>query len=230
MVPSASLGLHLQDREFQCCLRYWLGVPLHSNPFPCPECRGIADSFGDHQVGCGGIGHRISRHNAIRDVVFSAAQSAALAPSKETAGMVPCSQSRPTDILLPNLSCGRPAALDVHVIRPLQQQTIAEASHTPGHALQVAIHRKLASNLSACRSTGTDFIPLVAETLGGLAEDTIHTVRSIGRAITDRAGSPDPAITSRHLFGRFAIALWRGNASLWLHRHSTLPPSLDGVV
>ena len=55
-----------------------------------------------------------------------------------------------------------------------------------------------------------------------------RTVRSIGRAIADRAGAPDPAITSRHLFGRLAIALWRGNASLWLHRHPTL--SLDGVV
>ena len=56
MVPSASLGLHIQDREFQCCLRYWLAVPLHSNPFPCPECHGIADSFWDHQVGCGDNG------------------------------------------------------------------------------------------------------------------------------------------------------------------------------
>ena len=129
VVPSASLGFHLQDREFQCCLCYWLVVPLHSNPFPCPECRGIADSLGDHQVGCGGNGDRISCHNAIRDVVFSAAQSAALAPSKETPGLVPCSQSRPTDIL-PNWSCGRFTALDVHVISPLQQQTIAEASHT----------------------------------------------------------------------------------------------------
>ena len=129
VVPSASLGFHLQDREFQCCLCYWLVVPLHSNPFPCPECRSIADSLGDHQVGCGGNGDRISCHNAIRDVVFSAAQSATLAPSKETPGLVPCSQSRPTDIL-PNWSCGRFAALDVHVISPLQQQTIAEASHT----------------------------------------------------------------------------------------------------
>ena len=84
VVPSASLGLHLQDCEFQCYLRYWLGVPLNSNPFPCPECRSITDSFGDHQIRCGGNGDRIFQHNAIRDVVFSAAQSAALAPSKET--------------------------------------------------------------------------------------------------------------------------------------------------
>ena len=54
---------------------------------------------------------------------------------QETPGLVPCSQSRPADILLPNWSCGRPVALDVHVISPLQQQIIAEASHRPGHAL-----------------------------------------------------------------------------------------------
>ena len=83
VVPSAPLGLHLQDREFRCCLRYWLGVPLHSGTYTCPECLGSADPFGDHQVGCAGNGDRIARHNAIRDVLFNAAQSAALAPTKE---------------------------------------------------------------------------------------------------------------------------------------------------
>ena len=131
VVPSTPLGLHLQDREFQCCLRYWLGIPLQSNPLPCPECRDTADIFGDHQVRCSGNGDRISRHNAIRDVVFSAAQSAALAPSKETPGLLASSLSRPADILLPNWKGGRPAALDVHLISPLQQQTLNEASFTP---------------------------------------------------------------------------------------------------
>ena len=230
VVPSSSLGLHLHDREFRCCLRYWLGVPLHSTPYPCPECRCTADPYGDHQVGCGGNGDRIARHNAIRDVIFSAAQSAALAPSKEAPGLVPGSQARPADVFLPSWSLGRPAALDVHVISPLQVLTVAEAARTPGHALQVGVQRKLASNLSACRSSGTDFVPLVAETLGGLAEDTISTITFISRAIADRSSSPDPATTSRHLFGRLAITLWRGNAALWLHRSPTLPPSLDGVI
>ena len=229
-VPSSSLGLHLHDREFRCCLRYWLGVPLHSTPYPCPECRCTADPYGDHQVGCGGNGDRIARHNAIRDVIFSAAQSAALAPSKEAPGLVPGSQARPADVFLPSWSLGRPAALDVHVISPLQVLTVADAALTPGHALQVGVQRKLASNLSACRSSGTDFVPLVAETLGGLAEDTISTITFISRAIADRSSSPDPATTSRHLFGRLAITLWRGNAALWLHRSPTLPPSLDGVI
>ena len=167
-------------------------------------------TFGDHQVGCGGNGDRISCHNAIRDVIFSAAQSAALAPSKESLSIVPSSLSRPADVLLPNWSSGCPAALDVHVISPLQQQTIVEASHTPGHALQVGVHCKLTAHLSVCCSTGTDFIPIVAETLGSLGEDTIQTVAAIGHAIADRSGSPNSSSTSKHLFGRLAIALWCG--------------------
>ena len=55
VIPSPSLGLHLQDREFRSCLCYWLGVPLHNDQFTCPECRCVADPFGDHQVGCGAI-------------------------------------------------------------------------------------------------------------------------------------------------------------------------------
>ena len=230
VIPSSSLGLHLQDQEFKCCLRYWLGVPLHSNPYPCPECSATADPFGDHQVGCGGNGDRISRHNAVRDVIFAVAQSAALGPSKEVLGLVPSSLARPADVFLPHWYLGRPAALDVHITSPLQEQTIAEAAFTPGHALQAGVQRKLASNLSACRATGTDFIPLVAETFGGLAEDTVSTVSAIARAISDRSHATDPATTSRHLFGRLAIALWSGNAGLWLHRHPTLPPFLDGMV
>ena len=122
-VPSATLGLHLQDQSFRCCLRYWLGVPLHSSPYSCPECRSIADEFGDHQVGCGGNGDRIARHNAIGDVLFSAAQSAALAPVWEATNMISNSQSRPADIPIPTWRHGRPAALDVHVISPLQNLT-----------------------------------------------------------------------------------------------------------
>ena len=94
-VPSAALGLHLQDQEFRCCLRYRLGVPLHSAPYFCPECSGTADEYGDHQVGCGGNGDRIFRHNAVRDVIFSTAQSAALAPTREASGVVACGYSPP---------------------------------------------------------------------------------------------------------------------------------------
>ena len=53
-VAYPTLGLHLEDWEFRCCLRYWLGVNLHNSHYFCPECRGAADQFGDHQVSCEG--------------------------------------------------------------------------------------------------------------------------------------------------------------------------------
>ena len=108
-----------------------------------------------HQVGCGGNGDRISRHNSIHDVPPSQP------PSKN---LVPNSQSRPADILNPNRSRCRPAALDVHVISPLQRQTLGQAASTPGHALEVGTRRKLASHLSACHSVGVEFIPLQQRT------------------------------------------------------------------
>ncbi len=103
--------------------------------------------------------------------------------------LVPDSASRP--------SIGRPAALDVHVISPLQ------SARTQGHALQVGVQRKLASNL---RSMGLTCIPLVAETLGGLAEDyhpqiNWSSVRWRGRQNHNQT------------------PLWKGEHSLYAHPH-----------
>ncbi len=106
-------------------------------------------------------------------------------------------------IFIPCWSLGRPTAFDVLVISPLQKLTIAQAAQTPSHALQVGVQKKLAANLSACHSSRSDFVPLVAETLGGLAEDTIRT----SRAIENSCGTSDSTPTTSHLFGRLAVAL-----------------------
>ena len=158
--------------------------------------------------------------------MLSAAQSAALAPTKEAPSLVPSSSSRPADILFPSWRHGCPAALDGHTISPLQQPIVAGAASSPEHALEVGVWRKLASHLSECRSIGVDFIPLVAETLGGLAKDTISTVRLIGKVLGQRVSPSDPSTSTKHLFGQLAIALWRGNACCWLHRYPSVPPSL----
>ncbi len=77
------------------------------------------------------------------------------------------------------------------VISPLQELTIAQAAQTPGHVLQVGVQRKLAANLSACRSSRTDFVPLVV-LIGGLAEDTIRIITNISSSWAEpdqRSGS-----------------------------------------
>ncbi len=53
----------------------------------------------------------------------------------------------------------------VQPLSPLQPRTLSEAAQTQGHALQVGVQRKLASNLQYCRDAGLSCVPLVAETL-----------------------------------------------------------------
>ena len=144
------------------------------------------------------------------------------APTKKAPSLVPSSSSRPADILLPTWRHGRPAALDGHTISPLQQLIVAGAASSPEHALEVGVWRKLhvASHLSECCSIGVDFIPLVAETLGGLAKDTISTVRLIGKVLGQRVSPSDPSISTKHLFGQLAMSA-AGSTVI----HLFLPPS-----
>ncbi len=71
---------------------------------------------------------------------------------------------------------------------------------------------------------------VVAETLGGLAKDLISMIQVIGRSIRLRSGADRDTDTTKHLFSRISLALWRGNASMLIHRSPTLPPALDGLT
>ena len=112
-------------------------------------CHAVTDPFSDHQVGCGGNGDRIHWHDSLRDALYLAAQSAALAPRREVPSLIPGSQSRRADIYLPRWKRGQPAALNVTVISTLQEQTITGASSTQGYALSVGEERKIAAHAEA---------------------------------------------------------------------------------
>ena len=116
--------------------------------------------------------------------------------------------------------------MDMHYRVYVWRMCVSEAAFSQGHALQVGVQRKLAANLPNCRSSGLDCIPLVAETLGGLAEDFIATIKAIGRSLRLRSGSDRESDPTRHLFGRISLALWRGNALMFIHRSPTIPSTL----
>ena len=176
IVPSKVLGLHLQDWEFRLCLQYWQGRRMLEDGARCLIGQGAGDTFGDHQMGCEENRDRIHRYDAICDVLFSAAQAAALAPWKEVSSLISGSSSCLANVYLPNWKRGKPAAIDVTVISTLQQQTRTRAANTPGHALMIAEERKMASHEESCHAVGVLFIPLAAETLGSLSREVIDTI------------------------------------------------------
>ena len=112
MVPSRQLGLHFLDQELHLAVQYWLGLPIFSVDFP------IFNLFiplrHHHQVGCRGNWDLIRRHDSLRDILYSAAQSVALAPHKEMPSLIPGSCSRPADIFLPQWEGGCATAPGCH--------------------------------------------------------------------------------------------------------------------
>lgn len=139
VVPLSALGLHLRSNEFLPLLKYRLGIPVYRSEGPCRACKLPSDAMGDHALGCAKTGDRIARHNMLRDVLFEAAASAALGPSKEEPHLLPGSQARPGDILIRRWSDGKDAAIDVTVTSPLASTNVTRAAAEPGSSLTKAL-------------------------------------------------------------------------------------------
>ena len=129
----------------------------------CPVCEAVPDPMGDHHITCKGNGGLIRWHDSLRNVIFVAAQSAALAPRKEVPTLIADSSSCPADVSLPCWKHGRPAAIDVTVISTVQQLTVGRVAVLQGHALTVGGDRKHNTHDNACHEAVITFIKLVAE-------------------------------------------------------------------
>jgi len=81
--PIPGLGLSLQSDVFRTAL----GIPLFSEPFPCPAlsssegkaCASEMDIFGDHAPCCHHGPSLVFRHNNVRDILGHSARAAGLA-------------------------------------------------------------------------------------------------------------------------------------------------------
>ena len=230
VAPLAALGLHLRPAEFVLVVKYRLGLAVFDQAGPCPACLRPSDILGDHAMCCGTGGERIARHNHLRDAVFETAAAAGLGPVKEGRFLLPGCDRRPADVLVPNWAQGRDAALDVTVVTPLQQETMALAATTPGHALTFAYERKIRGAEEACRRQGIAFIPLAAESFGGWHGAGEREVRKLGAALARHTGQ-DESEAVHHLWGRLGVLLQRGNAAILGNRIPSFPPPhIDGVM
>ena len=231
VVPSPSLGLHLRAAEFIPVLKYRLGIPVYTCDGPCPACSLPSDKMGDHSLGCAKTGDRIARHNMLRDVLFEAAASADLGPSKEERHLLPGTIARPGDVTIRRWVNGKDGAIDVTVTGPLSPSNVVGAAAEAGASLAKACQRKTRDTAEACRLEGIVFLPFAVETLGGLHSGATAQVKQLAAALARCKGMEEGEVTSQ-LFGRLSLTLMRANALMLSTRHQDADfplPEVDGV-
>ena len=114
------------------------------------------------------------------------------------------------------------------VTSPLAKSNVVGAAGEAGAALDKAFNRKVQGAAEACRQQGIMFIPVAAETLGGLHEVAVDQVKQLGAALSRQTGQEEGEAT-RHLFQRLSLHLMRGNAALLVNRSPEFPePEVDG--
>ena len=127
----------------------------------------VSDRLGDHAISCGIGGERIARHNHCREALLQTAQQAGLGPIREPEGLLPGSDDRPADLLIPHWSGGKDTALDFTVVNPLQSALVGRVAEEGGVAVEHAHMVKVRKYEQRCAGEGIHFLPVAVDTLGG---------------------------------------------------------------
>jgi hypothetical protein len=231
-LPSKQLGLHLRSGEFIFAVKHRLGLPVFREAGECPaqRCEAVSDVHGDHAISCAIGGERISKHNHVRDALFQAAQQAQLGPLKEPDGLLPGSDDRPADVLLPHWSNGRDVALDCTVVNATQATLVHRVAEDGSNAVRHAHEAKVRKYGDRCATEGIEFVPLAVDSFGGWHEVALETLTKLGRQLARVVGKPEEEQV-RHLRQRLAVLLVRDNMAMLLSRSPAPPlPEVDGVM
>ena len=184
--------------------------------------------YGDHAVSCGYGGERIAKHNHVRDALHQSGMQAHLGAQKEPDGLLPGSDDRPADILLPLWTNGKDTALDVTVVNPMRADLVERGAREAGAAVQHAFTAKMAKYDERCAREGIVFLPLAADTFGGWHEVAIEVFKRMGQQVARQVGREEEEAI-RQLRQRLGILLMRDNVAMLASRAPTLPPAeVDG--
>ena len=140
VVPSVSLGPHLDPSDFQVAIKWWLGMDTSGGSL-CSLCPEVRDVFAE------------AYRRRVRIEMGS--------------GLTPDhNHSRPADVLVEGWERGKPAAFDITVTSPLCPAFLGEASQVAGAAALPAETRKHIANDKRCQELGWACLPIAVETYG----------------------------------------------------------------
>lgn len=166
-------------------------------------------------------GGPITRHNKLRDIVFSACRAAGMLPELEKTGILPGTRERPADVFVSRWPGGGPAALDIAVVSPLKAEYLHGAANASGYAATAYADRKanIEQTERRCREKGVKFVPLVVESFGAWCDESRQVIQQIAGLGAPREEGSLPQDAIRFLFQRLSIELVRSNAQSLLNRN-----------
>jgi hypothetical protein len=206
-LPIASCGLHLDDNAVRVAVAMRLDLSV-CEPHKC-QCGEEVDAWGSHAFVCRKAPGRITRHQAINDMVARAFTSAGVPVMKEPTGLMKSDGRRPDGLTLVPWSCGKALTWDVTVATTLADSYIISTSTTAGSAAEAAAQKKTDkySDLPA----NYIFRPIALETLGSISSSAVALLNDLGNRIRLVSGEPKE---TRFLFQRLSILLQRYNSIL----------------
>ena len=232
VIPNDAFGTKMLPNEFRMALLYRLGIPLLDNPTTthnkprCINCAKPLDPWGDHALSCTFGGGLITRHDALRDIVFSTCSQAHYHPKKEIKHLLKDSNKRPGDVFIPIWSRGRPAALDITVTSSMQPSTLLNASKKSGYVAERAENSKFSRIGNEANDHDLVFIPLAVESFGIWSELSLDTFQQI----ISRLKQFHSTKSYPHLYyfmQKLSICLQRHNANIMLEKYSSSNDSYD---
>ena len=218
----------MRSEQFSAIIKYQLGEPIYDNDFTCPACNQKAGKNADHAMHCGSWPERVQRHNQIRDFLVSLSSEAGLSPIREPRFLIPGSDRRPGDLMLPAFSDQshgqgyQDALLDVVISSTVRGDIIAKNAEAAGAAAALAAERKLQRMGEQVARQGMILLPFSLESMGTLTKTAIHIVTKLARARAVRRGfEANRSINSA--FKTLSVTLQKSNSMMILNKFASHP-------
>ena len=206
----------MEPRVYLTCVRRLLGLPVFSSPIPCPLCMQTMDIYGDHALCCKKSGDMITRHNRVRNLIYSFADIGLMSPELEKLGILgPTDRSRrrPGDISFKKWAPYRGLAIDVAVICPLAASHLSEEEPCESYA----VRQKYDRYEEGFKGSNYDFVTLVFETSGAVNMDGLNVLKQIFRCASKRSCTGHSSFCAR-AWARIASCIQISAAQMILNR------------
>jgi hypothetical protein len=233
-VPSTA-SLTLLDSQYQLAARLNLDLaPLRNvapSPEQCPTCQqhgAFSDTWhclicSTHQSGTGGVARR---HHAVNRALCETAWALGGQADMEVQGLLPGSRLRPD---LRMVFHGEYLLSDVQINHPLAPSYVSRvAGGRPMAVARVQASAKHKKYERLSRHVGAAFIPFVADSYGGLSEDSLLLVERMADAAQQHMAMWRKEQIVRHVLSNVAVAIQRENAATVLAGHAAIDFSRRG--